>query len=133
MFVHMYLYIYFKLFLFLIFNLSLMRRNFNLAKPQGTFLPDPQCNVFLCAPSCAVLNQVMPLVFILFGPFTLNQFTPILYFCRQSHLPSADAFFFLRFYEFFRDFTRFQIFFVFIFKFKGEEPYLCFMEPKYMF
>ena len=57
--------------------------------------------------------------------FTLNPFTPILYFCRQSHLPSSDAFFFSKFYEFFLeifevfwDFTRFQIFFIFISKLK---------------
>ena len=133
MFVHAYLYVYFILFLVLIFNLSLMRRNFNLAKPQGTFLPDPNCTSFYVSHPVLCSTRLCPCFYEFQSFFRLNQFTPILYFCRQSHLPSADAFFFLRFYEFFRDFTRFQIFFVFIFKFKGEEPYLCFMEPKYMF
>ena len=68
-------------------------------------------HVFLCAPSCAVLNQVMPLL-LNFGPFSHSTnllLICVLYFCRQSHLPSADAFFFSRFYEFF--FSRFSRFF----------------------
>ena len=53
---------------------------------------------------CPILCCAQPgyaIVFEFWSFFTLNQFTPILYFCRQSHLPSADAFFFSRFYEFF--------------------------------
>ena len=105
MFVHMYLYIYFILLLFLMFDLSLMRRNLNLAKPQGNFLPDPKCTVFLCAPSCAMLNQVMPLSF-KFGSFSHS--TNLLLFCISvsslaCHQPMRFSFqdftTFLRFYE----------------------------------
>ena len=102
MFAHMYLHIYFILFLFLTFNLSLMLRNFNLAKPQGTFLPDPKCTVFLCTQSCAVLNQVMPLL-LNFGPFSHSN---LLLFCIS--VSSLTWHQLMRFS--FRDFTIFYIF-----------------------
>ena len=107
MFVHMYLYIYFKLFLFLIFNLSLMRRNFNLVKPKGTFLSNPKCTVFLSAPSWAVLNQPMPL-FLNFGPFHTQ---PIYsYFVFLSAVsPAISRWVFL--FEILRVFPRFSRFF----------------------
>ena len=139
MFVHMYLYIYFILFLFLVFNLSLMRRNFNLAKPQRTFLRVPKCTVCLRAPSCAVLNQVMPLFFN-FSPF--SHLTNLLLFCisvrsltchQLMRFSFRNCTSFFQIFEIFRDFTRFQIFFIFIYKFQGEEPYFYFMEPRYMF
>ena len=61
------------------------------------------CPILCCAqPSYALVSEFWSFL-------TLNQFTHILYFFWQSHLPSADAFFFSRFYEFF--FSRFSRFF----------------------
>ena len=119
----MYLYIYFILFLFLIFNLWLMRWNFHLAKPLGTSLPLSKVH---CLSLCLILRCAQPgYAFVLnFGVFfTLNQFTPIL-FCVSSltcHQPMRFSF---------RDFMSFSFinrntYFLFLFLSSRVKKHIC--------
>ena len=85
------------------------------SQAQGTFLPDPKCTVFLCAPSRAVLNQVMPL-FLNFGPFghTRPIYSYFVFLSAVSPAISRCVFLFdilrvfskfSRFFEILQDFT----------------------------
>ena len=110
--------------------------NLNLAKPRAPFclIQSALCPVPCCAqPSYALVFE--------FWSFWSHS-TNLLLLCLSvgsltCHQPMRFSFrYFTSFFEIFEifwDFTRFYIFFIFTFKFQGEEPYLYFMEPKYMF
>ena len=121
-FYHVCLYICIYIFILYCF-LFLIIRNFNLPSLWAPLCLNPKCIVFLCAPSCLVLNQVMPL-FLSYGLFfTLNQFTPNLsLFCLAAVSPAISQCVFL--FEILRVFfinsniyIYIYIFFIFIFKF----------------
>ena len=94
-FYHVCLYICIYIFILYCF-LFLIIRNFNLPSLWAPLCLNPKCIVFLCAPSCLVLNQVMPL-FLSYGLFfTLNQFTPNLsLFCLAAVSPAISQCVFL--------------------------------------
>ena len=94
-FYHVCLYICIYIFILYCF-LFLMIRNFILPSLRAPLRFNPKCTVFLCAPSCLVLNQVMPL-FLNYGLFfTLSQFTPNLsLFCLAAVSPAISRCVFL--------------------------------------
>ena len=83
-----------------------MHQNFNLAKPRASFCLIQSALSFYVPHPVLCSTRLCP-CFWLLVLFTLSQFTPILSCCQHSHLPSANAFFFSRFFEFFSRFLRF--------------------------
>ena len=111
-FVHMYLYIYFILFLFWFLISDLCVEISIYPSLRAPLCLDLKCTVFLCAPSCVVINQVMLLFWILVFFHTQPIYSYFVFLSTVSPAISRCAFLFeiLRVFLFFFFFLLIEIY-----------------------